>query len=128
MTEPTDTPLPLEHDPCRHPELIDDVRRSRKSRLPIALALVGILGGSIGGLASWTYQQGQEVGRMQVRVEQLEQQTIDARVELDRRAASLDDAQGAARDRDERILSMLATIDSRIARLEERLPAQTQRR
>jgi hypothetical protein len=137
MSDPTDTPLPREGggsrqgDPderpehvCLHPELIDYVRQQRKSRLPIALALVSLVGGSILTLALLLVNQGRTSGATQVRLEQVEQRQVESRQELDRRSEALDESQEAARARDERILQTLYQIDGRLGRLEERLAVQ----
>lgn len=132
MTEPDATPLPRgthaleEHagHECQHPELIDYVRQQRKSRLPIALALVSLVGGSILTLALLLVDQGRIAGATAVRLEQVEQRQAEARQDLDRRSEQIEASQEAARARDERILQTLYQIDGRLGRLEERLAVQ----
>ena len=116
--------LPPIHE-CLYPELIDDVRQSRKRRWPVVALVVTLLGGSLGALSTCVYSQGQASGATAVRVEALETRTHEDRETVDLISQrQREDAQAAALRHTE-LLEALHAIDSRLGRLEER---QTPRR
>jgi len=110
---------------CEHLELIDDVRQARKRRPLLwsaGVALIVVLLGSISGVSACLYTQGQAAGATTVRVGVIEQRAAEDRAEADRRAERQRQQDVANELRQTEVLQALHALDSRLARIEERLP------
>jgi hypothetical protein len=141
--DPVETPLPrpdtrprslssadlaeLAVHECLHPELIDDVRQSRKRRWPIVALFTTLVGGSILTLATCIYAQGQAAGETRARLEQVERRALEDRNEANQLRERVRESETAATQRHEEMLQTLHSIDSRLGRLEERLSIRSRR-
>ena len=139
--DPLETPLPRSYsDPhtaaapsgdehrCLHLELIDDVRQQRKERPAKTARLWGLsvtilifIAGSIGGLATCVYTQGQSSGADTVRLEALEDGVRAGAVRDDRLEARQREDLTQIVQQQTKILEALHAIDSRTVRIEEQL-------
>jgi len=112
------------HAECLHPELIDRIRQQAKWRVPIILAVVGIAATAIFTVSAVLYSQGAAAGATAVRVEAIEmraREDRDTSEDRDRRERERAAAQAL---RDTELVQALHALDSRMARIEERLPAR----
>ncbi len=113
------------HPECLHPELIDDVRQTRKRRWVIIPIVITVLCGALGTLATCVYTQGQAAGATEVRVHALEIRTSEDRGTTDRLAERQRQDAAEAAQRHEELLQEFRRMDNRLSRIEERLPART---
>jgi cytochrome c-type biogenesis protein CcmH/NrfG len=127
--DPTGTPLPrpasgagLDAHECLHPELIDDVRQQRRRRWPVILAVLALAGGSVGAISTCLYTQGEAQGQTIQRIEAVEDRAREDRVEADRQRERQRQDVTDAVQRHEELIQELHRLDSRLGRIEERLP------
>ena len=121
MPRPASSPDLVPVHECLYPELIDDVRQSRKRRWPVILAVVALAGGSIGTLATCVWTQGAAQGQTLQRLEAVEDRAREDRAEQERQSERQRQDATAAVQRHQEMMQALHALDSRMGRIEERL-------
>jgi hypothetical protein len=111
-----------QHAICLHPELINVVRQQQKWRVPISLAIISVAATALITIAAVLYSQGQAAGATAVRVQTIEVRAREDREEEAARAERQRQRDAAMEVRQTEWLQAQHAIDSRLARIEERLP------